>query len=79
MTLFRDNIPKRKIYVDDEPIEIAEDTSSADIILAAKHNPSTYSLAMQDARGGNQLVPASQRIKVRDGQRFETSINGIGG
>ena len=79
MAFMRDNLPKRRVIVDEMPIEVDENISSSDLILASGNDPSTYSILMADGRGGGQLVSAGRRIKVRDGQRFETSLNGVGG
>ena len=79
MALMRDNLPKRRVIVDGMPIEVTEESSPADIIAAAGRNPSTYALVMDDGRGGSQLVPVNRRIELKDGQRFESQLSGIGG
>jgi len=79
MELLRKHLPKKKVIVDEKPIEVDEVIPTSDLIRASGRNPNNYSIIMEDARGETQLVPSTQRIRVIDGQRFETNLTGRGG
>jgi hypothetical protein len=79
MELLSKRLPKKTVIVDEKPIEVDEVTSTSDLIRASGRNPNNYSIVMEDASGETQLVPYTQRIRVIDGQRFETNLTGRGG
>jgi len=79
MTFSRTDRPKKTIVVDDKSVEVHDEALSSDIISAADRNPSNYSLVKTDRNGNNQVIPPGNRIRVIDGEKFETSLNGEGG
>ena len=80
MELLRDSLRrKRRVIVDETPIEVDAETTSSDLIRASGRNPTTYSLITTDHRGGYQLIPSGRQITVRNNQRFETNLTGRGG
>jgi hypothetical protein len=79
MAFPRTDNPKRRIVVDDQPVEVHDEALSSDIISAAGKDPSNYSLVAPDQNGNNQLIPPGKRIRVIGGEKFETSLNGEGG
>jgi len=79
MGLFKKAFPRKSVFVDETPVEVEEDSYSKDLIRASGRNPATHTIFTDDASGGSQLIPTNQRIKVRDGQQYRTSLNGTGG
>ena len=76
---FRDRLRKRRVYVDEIPVEIDENAMPEDILEAVRKNPDNYQLTTVDQAGNNQLLPSGQRIATEDGQVFETNLAGYGG
>ena len=79
MSLFEDAVRKRRVIVDGQPLQVPEVVTGGDIVCASGQDPSTRTVVMEDGNGGNQLVPSGKRIRLKDGQRFETNLNAIGG
>ncbi len=79
MAFFRNDRPRKRIIVDDRSVEVHDEAMSSDIISAAGRSPSNYSLVKPHHNGNNQLIPPGNRIRVIDGDKFETSLNGEGG
>ena len=80
MGLLRGNTPKQtRIYVDDLPVQVAEEVTAAEILQAVGKNPQNYSLVTQDEQGNGQMVPSARRIKPVEGQPFEANLPAIGG
>ena len=79
MSLFEDAVRKRRVFVDGRPLEVPEVATGGDLVHASGHDPSARTVVMDAGDGRNQLVPSGQRIRVKDGQRFETNLNFIGG
>jgi len=70
---------RKRVVVDGRNVEVDEVVSPTEIFRAAGKDSQDYSLVTNDGQGKSQLVPAAQRIKVRDGQEFETNLPGAGG
>ena len=79
MELLRNNIPRANVFVDETQLEVDQECTSNDLIRRAGRNPSTYSLIKEDSSGTTTMLPAGKRIRLRNGERFETSLNGRGG
>ena len=80
MELLRDSLRRKKrVIVDETPIEVDAETTSSDLIRASGRNPTTYSLITKDDLGEYQLIPSGRRITVKNNQRFETNLTGRGG
>jgi len=78
MGLFNESLQKR-IYVDGVPVDVAENTTPTKLVSKVGKDPNTTSLVVAGNNGTVKHLPKGRGIQVRDGQRFETSITGIGG
>lgn len=70
---------RRTVFVDDRQVETAESTTAADLIRSAGQKPDGRTLVQSNPDGTTELIPGGRRIKLRDGQRFETQLDGFGG
>jgi hypothetical protein len=70
---------RRRVYVDDQPVEAGESTSAGDLMVAAGQNPNNRNLVQANPGGTTEIIPSKKRVKLRNGDRFETMLSGTGG
>ena len=69
----------RRIYVDDRPVEVPDNSFTNELIQRAGQNPATRSLVKAYPDGSTQIMPAYGKPILRDGDRFETQVIAEGG
>ena len=79
MGLFKDQINRKRVTVDGQPLDVPDFVSPRTLIRAVGHDPSTRSIVMTDGHAKSKLVPSNRRIRTNNGQKFETMLNGRGG
>jgi sulfur carrier protein ThiS len=70
---------RRRVFVDGQSVEAAEAATAADLIRAVGQNPNRRDLVLSNPDGSTDIISSRKRIKLRDGERFETQLNGTGG
>ena len=69
----------RNAIVDGRKVAVPENSWAEDLIRATGEDPSSRDLVQSLPDGSVEIIKPSRRVKLRDGDFFETQISGSGG
>ena len=75
--MFRDKI--NRVVVDGQSVEVAEKSSTGEILESIGKNSRDYNLVTQGKDGISKILPGKSQVRTRDGQKLETVLNNQGG
>jgi len=69
----------RNAIVDGRNVRVPDNPTASDLITAAGETPESRDLVLSRPDGSVDIIKPSRRVKLRDGDVFETQISGSGG
>jgi len=70
---------RQKAFIDEEPVEVNNGITAGEMLRSQGLDDLNRSLVQTNPNGSHKVLKSTDRIELKEGNRFESKVNGTGG